>query len=75
MFSVTLQTRPQRPMGVDNFELQLIDCVQELSQKAWPASSTTAGDLPHLTTHTLSLLHLASALGYARLISTLMGWK
>lgn len=55
-----------------NFEERLVSYCQKLTTRTWRSMTPTAWSVSHKG---MTLLHLASALGYSRLVCTMLSWR
>lgn len=55
-----------------NFEERLVNYCQKLSTRSWRSMTPTAWSVSHKG---MTLLHLASALGYSKLVCTMLSWR
>uniref|UniRef100_A0A336LJG5 CSON009145 protein n=1 Tax=Culicoides sonorensis TaxID=179676 RepID=A0A336LJG5_CULSO len=55
-----------------NFEERLVSYCQKLTQRTWRSGTPTPWSVSHKG---MTLLHLAAALGYSRLVCTMLTWR
>lgn len=55
-----------------NFEERLVSYCQKLTQRTWRSATPTPWGVSHKG---MTLLHLAAALGYSRLVCTMLTWR